>query len=161
MIPSWVVRFLQTRISLNRIAVYLEEDEVSAQVSSLKTDTSIPLLDGAEEEGLGLENASLRWNELAEEEEDKDSNGNGSGGGSPEASLDGSTARGDDSGSEGGGNENNKFELRDISVVFPEDDNGGRHPDGENLSEIAGSRKGHRRPQWCRLSVLWIPLLRR
>ncbi|KAJ7846310.1 multidrug resistance-associated ABC transporter [Mycena leptocephala] len=123
-IPSWVVRFLQTRISLNRIAVYLEEDEVSAQVSSLKKDMSIPLLDGAEDEDLGLENASFRWNELAEEEEDADvRNGNGDGNGrkrSPTSSIDGSTARGDDSGSEGGGNENNKFELRDISVMFPE-----------------------------------------
>ncbi|KAF8144221.1 ABC transporter type 1, transmembrane domain-containing protein, partial [Mycena galopus ATCC 62051] len=69
-IPSWIVRFLQTHISLNRIAVYLDEDEVSAQVSSLKTDASIPLLDGAEDTGLGLENASLRWNQLPEEEED-------------------------------------------------------------------------------------------
>jgi hypothetical protein len=104
--------------------VYLEEDEVSAQVSSLKKDMSIPLLDGAEDEDLGLENASFRWNELAEEEEDADvRNGNGDGNGrkrSPTSSIDGSTARGDDSGSEGGGNENNKFELRDISVMFPE-----------------------------------------
>ncbi|KAJ6577612.1 multidrug resistance-associated ABC transporter [Mycena capillaripes] len=121
-IPSWVVRFLQTRISLNRIAVYLEEDEVTPQVSSLKTDTSIPLLDGAEDESLGLENASLRWNELAKEDEEEDI---GSGNGnkrkrSPTSSIDGSTAHGDDSGSEGEGNENNRFELRDISVLFPE-----------------------------------------
>ncbi|KAF7342473.1 ABC bile acid [Mycena venus] len=118
-IPSWVVRFLQTRISLNRIAVYLEEDEVTAQVSSLKKDLSVPLLDGAEDEGLGLENASLRWNELAEEDDKNDSER-----GSPTASyIDGSTtARGDDSGSESGGNEfaRDKFELRDISVLFPE-----------------------------------------
>ncbi|KAJ7764128.1 hypothetical protein DFH07DRAFT_1059163 [Mycena maculata] len=122
-IPSWVVRFLQTRISLNRIAVYLEEDEVTAQVSSLKQDTSVPLLEGAEDAGLGLENATLRWNELPKEEED--TNGNGAGAGkaltaSPESSIDGSTALGEDSGSESGINENNKFELRDISVVFPE-----------------------------------------
>ncbi|KAJ7508849.1 hypothetical protein B0H11DRAFT_1962913 [Mycena galericulata] len=128
-IPSWVVRFLQTRISLNRIAVYLEEDEVTAQVSSLKHDSSIPLLEGAEEAGLGLEGASLRWNELPEEEEEGDNrddggNGNGKGQqkrGSPASSmLDGSTARGEDSGSEGGMSENNKFELRDVSVLFPE-----------------------------------------
>ncbi|KAJ7764232.1 hypothetical protein B0H16DRAFT_1526418 [Mycena metata] len=123
-IPSWVVRFLQTRISLHRIAVYLEEDEVTAQVSSLKKDVSIPLLDGAEEEGLGLEAASLRWNQLAEEE-DADADADAGAGkqqqqrGSPESSIDGSTARGDDSGSEGG-HENNQFELKDISVLFPE-----------------------------------------
>ncbi|KAJ7091060.1 multidrug resistance-associated ABC transporter [Mycena epipterygia] len=142
-IPSWVVRFLQTRISLNRIAVYLEEEEVTAQVSSLKHAAEMqmqPLLEGGEEEmGLGLESASLRWNELpVEEGEDEDKNGNSNGNGngngngsngngngrkrSPTASIDGATALGDDSGSEGGdgGNENNKFELRDISVLFPE-----------------------------------------
>ncbi|KAJ7212815.1 multidrug resistance-associated ABC transporter [Mycena haematopus] len=119
-IPSWVVRFLQTRISLNRIAVYLEEEEVSAQVSSLKKDDaetfSLPLLDGAEEdEGLGLEGASLTWNRLREQE------GDGDGRTSPTASsIDGSTtAREDDSGSESGGR-GHRFELRDISVLFPE-----------------------------------------
>jgi hypothetical protein len=47
----------------------LEEEEVSAQVSPLKKDNSIPLLDGANDEVLGLENASLRWNQLHEEQE--------------------------------------------------------------------------------------------
>ncbi|KAJ7664588.1 multidrug resistance-associated ABC transporter [Mycena polygramma] len=129
-IPSWVVRFLQTRVSLNRIAVYLEEDEVTAQVSSLKTDTTIPLLEGAEDEGLGLECATLRWNELPKEDagsEHAHGNGNGKGKGrrsSPTSSIGGSTAHGDESGSgsdgDGGASENNRFELRDISVVFPE-----------------------------------------
>ncbi|KAJ7434680.1 multidrug resistance-associated ABC transporter [Mycena latifolia] len=131
-IPSWVVRVLQTRVSLNRIAVYLEEEEVSGQVSSLKRDVSVPLLDGAEEEGLGLENASLKWNGIPEEGDgdgtyDNGGNGNGNGNGkkrSPVASIDGSTALGDENGSgsegEGGGSENNRFELRDISVMFPE-----------------------------------------
>ncbi|KAJ7186191.1 hypothetical protein C8R46DRAFT_1343242 [Mycena filopes] len=114
-IPSWIVRFLQTRISLNRIAVYLEEEEVSAQVSSLKKDASIPLLDGAEEEGLGLEHASLRWNRLPEEEAETEADVVAS----PVSSMDGTTARGDESGSEGG-REETRFELRDISVMFPE-----------------------------------------
>ncbi|KAJ7508941.1 hypothetical protein B0H11DRAFT_2169002 [Mycena galericulata] len=125
-IPSWIVRFLQTRISLNRIAVYLEEDEVSAQVSSLKQDVSVPLLTGAEDAGLGLECASLRWNELPKEENDKDdSERNGKSKAkqsqtleSPESSLlGGSTVPRTDSASE---SQNNKFELRDISVLFPE-----------------------------------------
>ncbi|KAJ6452441.1 hypothetical protein C8R45DRAFT_1040659 [Mycena sanguinolenta] len=118
-IPSWVVRFLQTRISLNRIAVYLEEEEVTAQVSSLKKDNeSFPLLDGAEEEeGLGIENASFTWNRLAEEKKEQD----GEVQTSPTASIDGSTAHGDDSGSESGnGQSRDRFELSDISVLFPE-----------------------------------------
>nr|GAT50560.1 ABC bile acid [Mycena chlorophos] len=111
-IPSWVVRFLQTRVSLNRIAVYLDEEEVSAQVSSLKQDDLMPFLDGAEEEGLGLENATLRWNELPEDAEQGAHH-------SPSDSVDGSTtALGDDAASDI--IEVNKFELRDISVMFPE-----------------------------------------
>ncbi|KAF7314389.1 ABC bile acid [Mycena kentingensis (nom. inval.)] len=103
-IPSWVVRFLQTRVALNRIAVYLEEEEVSAQVSSVKRDATLPLLDGDEDEGLGLENATLRWNELPEDPRD--------------SSVDSTaTASGGDASDE---IELNKFELRDISVLFPE-----------------------------------------
>ncbi|KAF7340568.1 ABC bile acid [Mycena sanguinolenta] len=118
-IPSWVVRFLQTRISLNRIAVYLEEDEVTAQVSSLKKETdALPLLEGADEEdGLGLENASFTWNRLAEEKKEQDEEVRTS----PTPSIDGSTAHGDDSGSESGhGPSRDRFELSDISVMFPE-----------------------------------------
>jgi hypothetical protein len=99
--------------------VYLEEDEVTSQVSSLKHDDAFPNLPGAESESLGLENASFHWNKLPEEDPESAtlaSNGKRS----PESSIDGSTARGDDSGSESGFNENNTFELRDISVIFPE-----------------------------------------
>ncbi|KAJ7769714.1 hypothetical protein B0H14DRAFT_2632728 [Mycena olivaceomarginata] len=90
-IPSWVVRFLQTRISLNRIAVYLEEDEVSAQVSSLKKDNSIPLLDGSKDEGPLARECSLRCNQLAEEQEEAGEAREHS----PTASIDGSQPRGD------------------------------------------------------------------
>ncbi|KAJ6610650.1 hypothetical protein B0H10DRAFT_2224811 [Mycena sp. CBHHK59/15] len=108
-IPSWVVRFLQTRISLTRIAAYLEEDEVSAQVSSLKRDGTFPVLTGADDGRLGIARASFRWNELPAARADT---------ASAAASDDGSsTARGDDSGSDA---ESSKFELRDIDVMFPE-----------------------------------------
>ncbi|KAJ7080949.1 multidrug resistance-associated ABC transporter [Mycena belliarum] len=134
-IPSWVVRVLQTRVSLNRIAVYLEEEEVSGQVSSLKRDLEVPLLDGAEEGCLGLEHASLRWNGLPEEEaadaSDDASSGNGhwngsghgaNGLGSGAESIDESTALGEEGRSEAGSavGELSRFELQDISVVFPE-----------------------------------------
>ncbi|KAF7299119.1 ABC bile acid [Mycena indigotica] len=104
-IPAWVVRFLQTRVALNRIAVYLDEEEVSAQVSSLKQDAIVPHLHGVENEGLGLENASLRWNELPEEEVLPLK-------GTPPSSTSGNTTA--------LGDEVNRFELRDISVIFPE-----------------------------------------
>ncbi|KAJ7624560.1 hypothetical protein FB45DRAFT_84390 [Roridomyces roridus] len=119
-IPSWVVRFLQTRVSLERIAGYLEEEEVDAQVSSLKKAAQaegLPLLDGAEEESLGIENGSFRWNALSDDVKGDDGNGNGSG--SRDGSADGSTTALGDGESDVGENDH-VFELKDISVMFPQ-----------------------------------------
>lgn len=51
---------------MNRIAVFLDEEEVTDQVSSLKKDNTLPYLPGADHEGLGLKNATLRWNAVPE-----------------------------------------------------------------------------------------------
>jgi hypothetical protein len=59
-----LVVFLQTHVTLKRLAVYLDEEEVTDQVSSLKKDYSEPNLFG--DEGLGLECATLQWNEVVE-----------------------------------------------------------------------------------------------
>jgi ABC-type multidrug transport system fused ATPase/permease subunit len=103
----------QTRVSLNRIAVYLEEAEVSEQVSSLKMDRSGPA-SAEEDDRLGLENASFKWNEVEEApdaKDDKDKNGK-------------NTASETDSiltaASDAGSVADHKFELKDLSVVFPE-----------------------------------------
>ena len=61
-----LIVFLQTHVTLKRIAVYLGEEEVTDQVSSLKKDYSEPYLFG-DDEGLGLESATLKWNEVVEE----------------------------------------------------------------------------------------------
>ena len=62
--------FLQTQVTLKRIAVYLDEEEVTDQVSSLKKDYSEPHFVGDDsdenEEGLGLECATFKWNEVVE-----------------------------------------------------------------------------------------------
>jgi hypothetical protein len=57
--------FLQAQVTLKRISVYLDEDEVTDQVSSLKKDYSEPYLSGGDE-GLGLECATFKWNEVVE-----------------------------------------------------------------------------------------------
>jgi ABC-type multidrug transport system fused ATPase/permease subunit len=62
-----LVVFLQTHVTLKRIAVYLDEEEVTDQVSSLKKDYTEPCLFG-DDEGLGLECATLKWNEVVEVE---------------------------------------------------------------------------------------------
>ena len=117
----------QTGVALKRIAVYLEEEEVTDQVSTLKKDYSQPRLPGAEDDDLGLENATLKWNEVAEDV-DKDTDKRKSNSGPPTESSDADetgTAVGDSSSErgtesvEGNGNGERVFELRDISVRFP------------------------------------------
>jgi hypothetical protein len=65
------VLFLQTHVTLKRISVYLDEDEVTDQVSSLERDCSEPYLFG-DDEVLGLECATLKWNEAVEAVEEGD-----------------------------------------------------------------------------------------
>ena len=54
-------------VSLKRIAVYLDEDEVSEQVSSLKEAAVTP----GNESGLGIVGGSFRWNVVEEGTEGK------------------------------------------------------------------------------------------
>ncbi|KAJ7850608.1 hypothetical protein B0H14DRAFT_2581828 [Mycena olivaceomarginata] len=65
--PTYIVSIIQARVALNRIAVYLDEDEVTSQVSSLKQDPSDSAPSNAQNEGLGLENASFEWNKVEDE----------------------------------------------------------------------------------------------
>ncbi|KAJ7794752.1 hypothetical protein B0H14DRAFT_3888596 [Mycena olivaceomarginata] len=62
-IPRYIMQLIQARVALNRIAVYLDEDEVTPQFSSLKQDLSDLAL-SAQDEGLGFENASFEWNQV-------------------------------------------------------------------------------------------------
>jgi ABC-type multidrug transport system fused ATPase/permease subunit len=56
---------------INRIAAYLDEDEVSGQVSSLKRDATASRVAEDEQGDLGFENASFKWNEIEKKDEDK------------------------------------------------------------------------------------------
>ncbi|KAJ6559095.1 hypothetical protein DFH09DRAFT_1161859 [Mycena vulgaris] len=92
-----MIRCTQARIAADRIAVFLGEAEVSCQISSLKKDH------GPQDSGLGLENASFKWNEV-EDAEDADAAAN---------------TVSDDSRS-GTPFQDRRFELKDVSVLFPE-----------------------------------------
>ena len=110
----------QTGVALNRIAVYLDEEEVTDQVSTLKKDYSEPHLSGAEDDALGLERATFKWNEL-EKDGDK---GKLNGGPPTESSMtdETHTAVEDDASERNENTDVNgerEFELRDISVIFP------------------------------------------
>ena len=103
--------------------MYLDEEEVTDEVSSLKKDYSEPFLPGAHDEGLGLENASFKWNEVTEPADSKGKNANGtSAPASPTGSSDETDTVVDDGASVHSASEvaDRKFELKDLNIKFPE-----------------------------------------
>lgn len=112
---------------MKRISVYLEEDEVDAQVSSLKRDASAePNLRGEDDAGLGLEHADLVWNEIPSDADSEAANGatevaeeseHGRGGGT-EGDLE--AAHANDGEQLQSPTEQPRFELKDVTVRFPE-----------------------------------------
>ncbi|KAF9447375.1 hypothetical protein P691DRAFT_782489 [Macrolepiota fuliginosa MF-IS2] len=124
--PALVMLYLQTVVSMKRISVYLDEDEVSDQVSSFKKDNTVlsaPDLD-PEEDGLGFADASFNWNEVPDDTPD------GAKGKSPEAStstgsemiLDDTSTRTSISGATDTVDEGHRFELRDLNIRFPDEE---------------------------------------
>ena len=124
---------METRVALDRIAVYLDEDEVSDQVSSLKKNDSAPPLASESpdlEDGLGFDDASFRWNEVPQQkEEDTGSVVNGK---TRDPSSTSTVVR-DPSFRETSSDEvgsisidftapdkDRRFELKDLNVQFPE-----------------------------------------
>ena len=95
-IPSFIVQGLQASVALKRIEVFLGEEEVPPEVSSLKRDVHGP--DSQHDRRLGAENATFRWIESSSV---NDTRGN-RGAHDSESSHD-----------------ERKFELSDISIVFP------------------------------------------
>ncbi|KAF8220884.1 multidrug resistance-associated ABC transporter [Tricholoma matsutake] len=117
-IPAWIVQILQTGVALNRIAVYLDEDEVSSQVSSLKNqDLSSPTPpSSAADEGLGFENASFKWNEVEEKPKEEDSTKQPP----SQENSEVETVVSDADSTFLVENSDHRFELRDLNVRFPE-----------------------------------------
>ena len=111
-----LVVVLQTHVTLKRIAVYLEEEEVTDQVSSLKKDYSEPYFFG-DYEGLGLEGATLKWNEVVEVEEKGIQNKTSSMSTISLVADEASTAVEAESVGEYG---DRVFELRNVTIRFPE-----------------------------------------
>ena len=96
---------MQSHVTLKRISVYLDEEEVTDQVSSLKKDYSKPYLLG-NDDGLGLECATLKWNEIVEVEENQNKSCSSS---TISMEIDEASTIGD-----------RVFELRDVTIRFPE-----------------------------------------
>ncbi|KAK7677231.1 hypothetical protein QCA50_019825 [Cerrena zonata] len=113
-IPAWIVQILQTGVAINRISTYLGEDEVDEQVSTLKK-RSAP--SDSDEVGLGIKNGSFKWNEVEETQDNKTQKNGAS---SQPASSSDETDTAVETASSIGENTDHRFELRDITVMFPE-----------------------------------------
>ncbi|EKM76533.1 hypothetical protein AGABI1DRAFT_122491 [Agaricus bisporus var. burnettii JB137-S8] len=130
-LPQWIIQILQTGVAIKRISVYLDEEEVSGQVSSLKKDASPPSATTNSDEGLGFDNATFRWNEVPVDS-DKDDNGKENGKGKARDPITNSDTVGDDASSTVGdrassveadftaSEEERCFELKDLNLRFPE-----------------------------------------
>jgi len=107
-IPTWIVFMMQTKVALDRIQGYTDEDEVDGQVSSLKEDTQ----GHGNKEGLGIIKGSFKWNEV----EEKDDKGKGKVAvpSVPDTESDAASTI------DAEGAPDRRFELRDISVFFPD-----------------------------------------
>ncbi|KZP20527.1 multidrug resistance-associated ABC transporter [Athelia psychrophila] len=100
-LPSIIVQLLETKVAIDRIGKFLEEDEVSEQVSSLKNgSTGVPTLDEVIDPRLGIEHASFKWNEVEEKKSDQISGPQTD----PELQIE----------------QQHRFELRDVDIIFPE-----------------------------------------
>ena len=145
-IPTWIVQifqasllrihafsststFPQTKVALDRIATYLDEDEVTDQVSSLKRSPfGTSGADDLAVKGLGIENGSFKWNEVEEKGDNEDENGQNERANknakntvstADDVTQDASdvTERGSITVSDAS---EHRFELRDINITFPE-----------------------------------------
>ena len=69
-LPIYILRTMQTKISVDRIDDFLQEEEVDEQVSTIKGNKSgnVPF-----HEHLGFNNATLKWNTATQKaKKDKD-----------------------------------------------------------------------------------------
>ncbi|KAI0372366.1 multidrug resistance-associated ABC transporter [Pilatotrama ljubarskyi] len=129
-IPAWIVQILQSKVALDRIATYLDEEEVDEQVSTLKKGHVPPSEES--DEGLGIINGTFKWNEVEEKKEEDDKGkgkdaakkANGSNGvdtnGSEAGPSDETSTIADSASAFAAGAGDHRFELRDITVMFPE-----------------------------------------
>lgn len=110
----------QTKVALDRIATYLDEDEVDEQVSSLKRSRFGASVDDDTSKGLGIENGTFKWNEV-EQKDDVAAEIAKSVASTPTddavQGADDETERGSLTGSVAS---NHRFELRDVNIIFPE-----------------------------------------
>lgn len=119
---------MQTGVALNRISTYLDEDEVDEQVSTLKRDNDdrspeiMTATYGGVESGLGVLDGTFKWNEVEEKKTDAADASKAKHVATSSTGDDADTVVASSSGSFLGDedSQDHRFELKDISVMFPE-----------------------------------------
>lgn len=114
-------------MALKRIETYLDEEEVTEQVSSIKRARA-PADSLAEDEGLAIEGGTFKWNEVPEDTKDvqngkknKNTKNDVSTASNSRRPSDGTDTVVDAESLSGRSTiEDHRFELKDISVRFPE-----------------------------------------
>ncbi|KAI0030294.1 multidrug resistance-associated ABC transporter [Vararia minispora EC-137] len=121
-LPNFTVQILQTKVNLDRIAAFLDEDEVDEQVSSLKAPPSGSFRDYSDEvyKGFGIETGTFRWNEACQRNDEGTIDGVVAGKPGLESSTGDSAGQLDRESLTAINAGKRRFELRDISVMFPE-----------------------------------------
>ncbi|KIJ28632.1 hypothetical protein M422DRAFT_784503 [Sphaerobolus stellatus SS14] len=117
-IPRWVVDALQAKVCLDRISTFLEEDEVSEQISDMKRDVIDPTL--AEDTRLGILQASFRWNEIENANVAKMPSSKSKATSSTASIAESEPNVSDSVSVTSRSDQEIKFELKDINVVFPD-----------------------------------------
>ncbi|KAF9219896.1 P-loop containing nucleoside triphosphate hydrolase protein [Gyrodon lividus] len=103
-IPSWIIQVLQAGVALKRIETFLNEGEVTKQVSSIK-NSAVSTDAIQEHEGLAIKNGSFKWNIVSENKAAYST--------AAQYCKSGSVSQGDVL-------DDRTIGLRDISVRFPE-----------------------------------------
>ena len=108
-------------MALDRIATYLDEDEVDEQVSSLKRShcsASAGYNDGLK--GLGIENGTFKWNEVEQKDDDATEIVNSVSSASTDDFVRETNDETERTSVSASDFSEHRFELKDISVMFPE-----------------------------------------
>lgn len=107
-------------MALDRIATYLDEDEVDEQVSSLKgSQFGLSVGDDDITKGLGIENGTFKWNEVEKKDGDPAKTAK-----SVASTLENAVQTANDEVERGSVTASEaseyRFELREINIMFPE-----------------------------------------
>lgn len=111
----------QTKVALDRIAVYLDEDEVDEQVSSLKgSHFGASTEDDGIVKGLGIDNGTFKWNEVEQDDDDTTKAAKSVSPTSTDSVVQETTDETEHVSISASEASEHRFELRDVNIMFPE-----------------------------------------